>query len=499
MQNNPFAKFFYDKFQSDVLNKCTYYGENETIPLGDLESRFIERFNRFLTRCGQPQVEVSHHSIPDKKLAQFCADLRFNMVRNVQNIPNVSSQFSHDKDLISLFDSAAQYLINRNLQYRRQGRRVPQLSDVYDYSVWKVSLQDELGRTKMVPSKVPPKPNTCNLFIFDPNRCPQDENVVKKLFRHDMQNLFYGSKYENTKMYFIHMPPSYPEEIAVANVLTTLRYPEEYTEADMTFAQERWGNFLGKNLKYNEDHEIVSGYRYEDQDFIANMKELKILGYCAGTADAHRCLKAFKNLAEQIYEPQVVKQAMKNVQMVSYAMMPLEKNPDYAGVYFMTNDVNNMDNPEHVVMTNFPELYQQIHVTRDDLKTAECKITETAAGDYIVASPLPPTSIQIDKDGKLIDKIKDKNARAQRLSLGTSLSEAKSGKLGKKNERDGHRLQNSTSANLGNPNHIMFKTVVNNALQGKHNAELFRQPVTRNSDYALSPAIAFAQRQKLKD
>lgn len=499
MQNNPFAKLFYDKFQEDVLNKCIFYGNNETIPKTPLENKFMERFNRFLERCGQPQIDASHHNISDKKLAQFCADLRFYMISNIQNIQEPSSDFSHDKDLVGLFDSAAQYLIARTRQYRLQGKKIPQISDIYDYTVWKVSFTDEAGHLKIIPSNIAAKPTARNVFVFNPNRCPANEALVKRQFRHDMQDLFHGSKHEDIKTYFIHLPPSYPEEVAVANILTTMRYPEEYTEADMSFAQERWGNFLGKNLKYNEDNEITSGYRYSDEDFIANMNNMTIVSYCASTADAHRCLKAFKTLAQQIYEPEIVKQALKNVNLISYAMLPLEKNPDYSGVYFMSNDVINQNNPEHVVLTNFPELYQQVHIAPGDLQTVDSKITETAAGDYIVASPMPEASIQMDKEGRLVDKIKDKNARAKRLSLDTNLKAAKEGNLANKERRDGHRMQNSTSANLGHINHIMFKTVFNNSLLGKHGADLFKDAATRNNNHILTPAIAFAHRKKLKD
>ena len=67
------------------------------------------------------------------------------MIRNVHKLPNVSSEFSHDKDLISLFDSSAQYLISRSRYHRLKGRRVQQLSDVYDYTTWKVRFQDTRG------------------------------------------------------------------------------------------------------------------------------------------------------------------------------------------------------------------------------------------------------------------------------------------------------------------------------------------------------------------
>lgn len=499
MQNNPFAKLFYDKFHQEVLNKCVFYGKNETIEKSSLENKFMERFNRFLERCGQQPIDTSHHYIPDKKLAQFCADLRYYMIRNIQDLPERSNKYSQDKDLVSLFDSSAQYLIARSRQYRMQGRHIPQVSDIYDYTVWKVSFTDTRGHIKMIPSNLAAKPNMCNLFIFDPSRCPDNEQLAAKQFHHDMQDIFHGSKHDKMKTYFIHLPPSYPEEVAVANILTTMRYPEEYTEADMKFAQQRWGNYLGKNLKYNEDNEVLSGSRYSDEDFIDNMNNMIILSYCAATADAHRCLKAFKNLAEQIYEPEIVKQAMKQVTLLSYAMMPLEKNPDYRGVYFMSNDILNEQNPEHVVMTNSPDIYQQIHVTRKDLQTVDSKITETPAGDYIVASPMPENSIQIDKEGKLVDKLKDKNARAKRLSLDTNIAAAKAGNLANKEWRDGHRLQNSTSANLGHVNHIMFKTVFNNALAGKSGADLFGHAATLNNERILSPAIAYARRHKLKE
>lgn len=102
MLNNPFAKLFYDKFQEEVLNQSTFYGDKETITHGPLENKFIERFNLFLKRCGQKTIDISHHCISDKKLARFCSSLRFYMIRNVQNLPDITSEFSRDKDLISL-------------------------------------------------------------------------------------------------------------------------------------------------------------------------------------------------------------------------------------------------------------------------------------------------------------------------------------------------------------------------------------------------------------
>ena len=79
MLNNPFAKLFYDKFHEEVLNQSTFYGDKETINKTPLESKFIERFNLFLKRCGQQTVDTSHHYIAEKKLAQFCSSLRFYM------------------------------------------------------------------------------------------------------------------------------------------------------------------------------------------------------------------------------------------------------------------------------------------------------------------------------------------------------------------------------------------------------------------------------------
>jgi len=498
--NNPFAKLFYDKFQEEVLNRSTFYGEKETIQKLPFEAKFLERFNLFLKRCGQKQIDTSHHYISDKRLALFCSSLRFYMVRNIQNLPDVTTEFSRDKDLISLFDSSAQYLISRNRYCRMRGKRMPGLSDVYDYTVWNVKFRDNRGTTDLSPADRPAPQGRPALYIFDPNRCPQNETLAKKLFRHDMQDVFSGSKHENINTCFIHMPPSFPEDIATANILTTLRYPEEYNEADMAFAQEHWGNFLGKNLEYNEDNEIISGYRYENKDFIDGMKNLHIISYCASTADAHRCLKAFKNLAEQIYKPETVSQALKNVMLISYAMPPLEKNPDYSGAYFLSNDVNTPDNPEHVLMTNFPDLYPQISISKDDLQIADSKVTETAAGDFIIASPIPENAFQFNSKGWVVDKLKNKNTGSQHIILDKDLKSAKeAANLREKEWRDGHRLQNSTSANLGHINHIMFKTVLNNSLAGKRGAALFGEAATTNNKKRLSPLISYANRRKLKE
>ncbi len=497
MKNNPFAKLFYDKFQEEVLTPSIFYGNKKIIKKNPLETKFIERFNRFLKCCGQPLVDTSHHFIPGQRLAQFCSSLRFYMIRNVQNLPNVTSEFSKDKDLISLFDSAAQYLISRNRDFRRRGAKIRPLSDIYDYTAWNVKFQDTRSNVKMLPPQIPETCTAPSLYVFDPTRCSPKADLAQKLFRHEMQDAFSGSKHEDTDIFFIHMPPNYPEEIATSTVLTTLRYPDEYNEADMDFTKQHWGRFLGSKLEYDEDHNIISGYRYEDKDFIESMKNLRIVGYCASTTDAHRCLKAFKNLAEQIYDPQVVSQAMKNVMLVSYAMPPLEKNTDYSGVYFISNDINDPNNPEHVVKTNFPELYPQISVTKEDLKHTDCKISETQSGDYIVASPMPEEPIQMDETGLFVNKFQN---RREPITLSTNLKTEKTTiNIRKKEWRDGHRLQNSTAANLGHVNHIMFKTVLHNVMSGKRGADLFKEATTTNLKHILSPALAFGQRQKLKN
>ena len=191
---------------------------------------------------------------------------------------------------------------------------------------------------------------------------------------------------------------------------------------------------------------------------------------------------------------------MKNVTLMAYALMPLEEKTDYQGIYFMSNDINDLSNPEHVMMTNFPELYPQIRISKADLQIADSKITETAAGDFIIVSPMPESSIQMDKNGRLVDKLKGKNSRPARLTLDMSLPAAKSAANPRKKEwRDGHRLQNSTSANLGSVNHIMFKTVFNNVLAGKTGADIFGKAATGNPNYILTPAIAYAHRRKLKE
>ena len=500
MQNNPFAKLFADKFQTEVLNKSTFYGDRETIKKTTLETKFMERFNLFLERCGEKPIDTSHHFITDRKLATFCSSLRFYMVHNIQDMPQVTTAYSRDKDLISLFDSAAQYLISRSRQYRLQGKKTQELSDIYDYITWKATPSKAPHKIKISSPTVPASPSQKNLFIFDPNRLPPKEIFAEKAFHHDMQDLLTNIP-QDTNIYFTHLPTTYPEEIAVANVITTLRYPEEYNEADTEFAKTHWSNFLGQKLQYNEDHEIISGYRYEDQDFINNMKNLKIFGYCASMADAHRCLKAFKNLAEQIYDTEVVQQAFKNIQVMSYAMGPLEKATDYSAVYFMSNDIKDITKPEHVFKMNFPDLYPTVHITPEDLKTVDSKITETQDGNFIVVSPMPENSFQINDHGEIVDKLKNRNI-TPRLSLNKDMTTAKRLKeenSHKKEWRDGHRLQNTTAANLGHPNHIMAKTVFNNMMQDKTGAELFSHTASTNNQYALMPAISYAHRQKLKD
>lgn len=427
---NPFARIFYSSFihKFPITSGNDKNNENSERDKKYI-SKFISHLNNFFeknkTTDGKHlHIDENNHNLNKADIKYFAHSMCAIMISGSRYIPNISSKYTLDNNIITLFDNISDLICKNSNKY----------DNIYDYCNFIVKGQNIIDAT-------PATTNKRNIFIFGVSRDDQHKKETAldnyKHFMKDIANIEELNN-ENTEIYHTSFPTSYPEEIAIPEILGTVNNPEFYNEADNLYAQQYWHKFLGENIKFDEDGNIINGKKYSPEVFASNLKNLNILGYCAGAANAHRCLKAFKDLAEQLYSKDEVSNAMKNINFISFAFFPLEKQPDYTHTAIICNSKDET-NPETTIRCIYPELYEKYRIKPDDIGKAKCSpYTEK---DTILALELPKNPVIYDENNNPI--------------------------LREINNRNGHRLQNITAYNSKSPNFRIFRTIVKLALTNK--------------------------------
>ena len=445
MERNPFASLFYQVFMHNFPE------QPETVPSSPQENKFLFTLAKHLNSlfekaapAGEKPLHINekHHPADIKKLKNFALSLRAIMIAGSRYIPNIKSKDSISPEIIALFDNIGGLL----------AKTFPKYSTIYDYSAF------QQKGTALIPAQEA-SPRQKNIFVFGVSR--DDENNpqnAEKNLRHYLKDLLESPvlKQENMQIYNTCFPTAYPEEIAVPEMLGTINSPELYNEADLIYVEKYWHQFLGKNLSFDEDGKITGGKPHSPEKFSENMKNMVILGYCAGAANAHRCLKAFKSLAQQLYTPEETAAALKNINFISYAFMPLEQNPDYHQTAILCNSKDE-NNPEATVRCNFPEIYEKVHLTGQDIGKA--KFTPHNGKDGILALELPAAPVIYDSHHNKISK--------------------------EINDRNGHRWQNVTAKNNRSPNFAAFQTIIRMAVNGTLNNNSLKKIAMHVNQLAL--------------
>lgn len=468
MNNNPIAKIIRNAFIKNVTERPLVSDKPElgANTIGNILrnkriTRFEQAVNKFLTDCGERPIPATGRFINEKDLLTFSL-LISGYIRDAQKeLDTLKTEHACDPDLIKLYQAAAKYSVecNDNVEGSKYIFR-----EHCDYQFWKIHNTDTLSNAKFNNHGFIVNPKRHNLILSMPFHIQGTQEELQKWTSKFMaasldDKSVFGSQVD---VYLAHFPIEQPRGEKFALSLSTIRSPETFfTTEDMRFVRKNMTRFLGKDITVDDKNNITAGTPYTNDEFIENCRNLTIVGYCAGTAHAHRWLNAFSHLASQIYPEQTAKQAMQNIFVVSYAFLPIQKELPYSGIHFMSNYADDHMRKEPFIKMFNPELYEKVKYHASEYPA---HVTALPDGrNHIVSFDLPEQVTVKTADGRIEPLADVENGHHMGL---VTLS--------------------NTSTSYAYPT-IQFKNILHNACLGKRGADVFRQPVQQQQHAVVLP------------
>ncbi len=466
MINNPFASVFRQAFIDDVL-KTAIYTPRLMVNHPPRVKNFMNELNKFLRTAGEAPILYQTYSIDERKILDYALFLRGYM-RDAQNVlANLKQEHACDKDMIKLFEASAHYAVacNKVIGDKRS------FSNDADYRFWKVDLKNGLKYATYEHMNGFANANKRNLFLFMPFRLKDNETQLQKWLYHNMNKTLDNKEVfnENIDTYVIHFPIQKSRSSNIASLLKTIRHPKEYFDKeDMDFVKSHWLHFVGQDIKLDKNNKVISGKALSDEQLVQNFKNITIFSYCAGSANAHRCLTALQSITSQIYDEKTTQKAMQQILLISYGFLPIEQKLSYSGVHFYTNAKSDDGRREPFVNLNNHTLYEKTKCTNDTQFPAKISMMPDKR-NYVIALAFNEAiyavkngSFEILKDGEFGHSMANVNTinTADRNNFANNLfvSVLENGSLGKR--AGGGILQ------LTNPRTI-DNIIINSALKGK--------------------------------
>ncbi|MCQ2741103.1 MAG: hypothetical protein MJ210_03185, partial [Alphaproteobacteria bacterium] len=458
MINNPLAEVIRNAYFKNVISKP--HSETKELKKNTLANilrhkrmiRFEQEVNNFVTKSGLNPVPLTSQFATEKDLLTFSLMISGYIRDSQKALNNLQMQHACDKDLIRLYQAAAKYSIECNDKV--EGSKYI-FHEHCDYCFWKIRNHDTLTNAKFNNYGFVVNPKRHNLIISMPFHIKETQEELQK----------WTSKYLNTALddknvfgsdvdvYLAHFPIEQPRGEKFALSLQTLQNPETYfTDVDMKFVQQNLSRFIGQDIKTDSKNNIISGQPYDKARFLENCRNMTVLSYCAGGAHAHRWLNAFSHLANQMYDEQTVKQGMKDIFVLSYAFLPMQKESKYSGVHFMSNYAEDNKRKEPFIKMFNPELYEKAKYKASDYPAHVSVMPDKR--NYIVAFDLPKDFQVKGSDGTFAPLPDLEN---------------------------GHHMGVITLADTNSTYtypQIQFKNILRNASLGKRGIEVFRESET---------------------
>ncbi len=372
MYNNPLAIVIRDAFIQNVYLRPTK-SDNDNISRNTIQNilrhkritLFEKSINRFLIKCGQPPLPETSQFINEKDLLIFSLQLS-GYIRDAQKQLNtLQSSHACDPDLINLYKAAAKYSVECNEQIE-DSKYI--FKEHCPYRFYKIKNHDTLSNAKFNNHGFIVNPHRPNLLLAMPFHIKDTQEELQKWTSKylnkslDNKSIF-GSQVD---VYLAHFPIEQPRGEKFALSLETIRSPETFFDkSDMDFIRQNFLPFIGTDITIDKNNKITGGNFVSANEFKENCKNITILGYCAGSAHAHRWLNAFSHLASQIYDTKTTEAALSNICMVSYAFLPIQKRPKYSGIYLMSNYENDNLRKEPFIKMFNPEGYEKAKFTPD--------------------------------------------------------------------------------------------------------------------------------------
>ena len=436
--SNPYAEVFYKEFNRRFINEKHKKSGWQTPPK---MARFIKDFNTFLAQTAPDKdwrINADGYKIEPKEFSYFVLGLRAQMIAASKNLTDLHIDDTLSPEIINFFENV------KNLCLASSSK----LYEDFDYDVFSYNhTSQQLDLCEDIPNE-----QVKNIFFFGVNRSNrQNMEEVNYFFNHASKDLFKQKQFKDTDIYSVCIPKCFPEEIGASTIMKTITEPTKFNGPELYFVEENWSQFIGKDLAFDEDGKVVEGSRYSMEELQENLRHLKVFSYCAGAGTAHRCLNALQSIANQLYDKKTVARMWQNIDVVSFAFpLEAEKTP-YHHVAIMCND-KDATNPETVIKTNFPELYN--HLTLNEEDRGHIKINNAKHTKYI--------ALELNKDAPIFDH------NGQNISRQI-------------NNRNGHRLQNITAKNAYSQNfnvlmHIMECCLKNEPIDDKRLIQIANAP-----------------------
>lgn len=436
--SNPYAEVFYKEFNHRFINEKHKKSGWQTPPK---MARFIKDFNTFLAQTAPDKdwrINADGYKIEPKEFSYFVLGLRAQMIAASKNLTDLHADDTLSPEIINFFENVKDLCLASSSK----------LYEDFDYDVFSYNhTSQQLDLCEDIPNE-----QVKNIFFFGVNRSNrQNMEEVNYFFNHASKDLFKQKQFKDTDIYSVCIPKCFPEEIGASTIMKTITEPTKFNGPELYFVEENWSQFIGKDLAFDEDGKVVEGSRYSMEELQENLRHLKVFSYCAGAGTAHRCLNALQSIANQLYDQKTVARMWQNIDVVSFAFpLEAEKTP-YHHVAIMCND-KDATNPETVIKTNFPELYN--HLTLNEEDRGHIKINNAKHTKYI--------ALELNKDAPIFDH------NGQNISRQI-------------NNRNGHRLQNITAKNAYSQNfnvlmHIMECCLKNEPIDDKRLIQIANAP-----------------------
>lgn len=405
MYNNPLASVVRDAFIQNVYSQ-PIITDNDNIRKNTIQNimrhkritLFEKAINQFLTKSGERPIPEISQFADERNLLTFSLQLS-GYIRDAQKqLDKLQAPHACDKDLIDLYKAAAKYTVDCNDQI--EGSKYI-FKEHCPYRFYKVRNSDTMSNAKFNNHGFVINPHRRNLFLAMPFHIKDTQEELQKwtskyLDKSLDDKSIFGSEVD---VYLAHFPIEQPRGEKFALSLETIRNPENYFDkSDMDFVKQSFLPFLGSDIKINGNNQITEGNFASSEEFKKNCENITILGYCAGSAHAHRWINAFSSLASQIYDEKTTKEALSNICMVSYAFLPIQKQPKYSGIYLMSNYENDNLRKEPFIKMFNPEGYEKAKFTPEYNVARISALPDS--NSYIVAFQLPENFMVIKDDQK---------------------------------------------------------------------------------------------------
>lgn len=465
---NPFADVFRRAFVDDVLNGALQipHGMNVHTPR---TTAFMQSLNRFLQNNNLAPLEYRHYAFDERKLLDYALFLRGYMRDAQKVLANLKQEHATSPDLIELFHAASEYAVACNHQLK--DKRV--FDNNVGYHTWRIDLHNGLKNALYQPVNSSISANRHALFLFMPFRIePQQQQLSKWVYnnmRHTLDNRqIFGAK---TDVYVVHYPIQKSRCSNIASLLQTIHNTQYIEKQDIDFVKQNWLSYIAQEIKLDDQGKVLTAQPYTPEQLEQNFSNITVFSYCAGTANAHRCLTALQHITAQIYGAAQAQKAMQNVLLCSYGYLPMQHHNAYAGVHFYSNAVDDENRREPFVNLNNHALYEQSKCRQTD---ASARFSVMPDGrNFVVAIQLSDKLCYFD-DG-----------RPKTYYDGEF----------------GHSMLNVNTPNIcdtQNFAHKLFCSVIEKGSIGVRGTELLRLNQTAHSDNQIQSAVLLSRLQKIR-